>query len=477
MQIDPMILDSILCTFKNIIEDCKGKNITGEDFDIMCSCYARMEELGQSTDDMNVFNGTMMQENLYGKFSDHYSRALGAHAKQAYSSGEKGYDDASLLKTSLDALKQSVQTLRDNYKEMLRMASSEYNESQNEKGLDYLGRVRKNEINQLGGIDSLKKEVKAKNKETKKITPNVFDNTVEVEVLNNPEPLIGPIQKVIDLGEQPGMTFPRFLRLQIETGVDQAMQGTCVMREGLVYSIEFTEAMAANPYYIESAKRKLEAFASLAAGNKFGVPDLKELGFLHQDIDYEFEPFIKKWDGIKRIWEKMIGNLYDWSLSYASFAPKIKPWSEAKDPVKATIHTQETTPGIFKEWEKLLMKYFGMSFMDIFKHPTFIFDVEKSFFWVSQELTEFMIEELYPQCKPFNRLPDNLIEKRAAFYPYPNANQDREMNPDLHLPAERYRIFYNKKFGEGYYETKHQVATKNEAVISKSWDLSTFKYK
>ncbi len=477
MPLDPMILDSILGTFKTMVEDCKEKKITGEDFDAMCACYARMEELGQSTDDMNVFNGTMMQENLYGKFSDHYSRALGAYAKQAYASGEKTYDDASLLKTSLDALKQSIQRLRDNYKEMLRLASGEYNEAQAEKGMDYAARVFKKSFDQGGGFDKIKKDVKQQNKEAKKITPNMFDNTVEVEILNDPEPLIGPIQKLIDLGEQPGMTFPRFLRLQIETGLDKAMQGTGVMRNGLVYTLEFTEAIAANPYYVDVAKRKIEAFDTLAAGNKYGIPDLKELGLLHQDIDHEMDAHIKKWDGIKRIWEKMMWNLYDWSLSYASFAPKIKPWSEAPNPVQATIETQETTPGIFQEWEKLLAKYFGMSFMDIFKHPTFAYDVDKNYFWLSQGLTEFLIEQVYPQCKPFNRLPDAIIQQRSAFYPFPNANQDREMNPDLHLPAERYRVFYNKKFGEGYYETKHLPVQKNDAVIAESWNWASFKYK
>lgn len=477
MPIDKMILDSILGTFKNMVEDCKEKKITGEDFDAMCKCYDRMIELGQSTDDMNIFNGTVMQENLYGKFSDHYSRALGAYSKQQYSSGEKGYDDASLLKGNIDAMKQAIQRLRDSYKEALRMASEEYQLEAQEKGLDYLGRVRKKDFDSSGGIDAFKKTVKEKNKESKKVTPNMFDNTVEVEVLQNPELLIEPIQKLIDLGEQPGMSFPRYLRLQIETGVDKAMEGTGVMRKGLVYSLEFTEAIPANPYYIESAKRKIEAFDNLAAGNRFGVPDMKEINFANDDIDREFVPRIKKGEAIKRIWEKMIWSLYDWSLSYCSFAPKIKPWSLAPDPVAATIHTQETEPGIFKEWEKLLMKYFGISFMDIFKHPTFAFEVEKSYYSFSHELMEFMIEEVYPQCKPFNQLPDNIIEKRASFYPYPKHDTDREMNPDLHLPNWRYRDFYNKTFGAGRYESKMEVAKKNENAKAAQWNWTTFKYK
>jgi len=478
MPIDPFILDSILGTFKNMVEDCKSKNISGEDFDAMSKCYDRMVELGQSTDDMNIFNGTVMQENLYGKFSDHYSRALSAQAKAASSSGGSGgYDDGALLKQNINALKDAIKRLEDNYNDMLNRASSEYSEAQNEKGLDMLGRTQKKIFDKEGGFDKVKKIIGDANTEAKKQTPNMFDNTVEVEVLNNPEPLIKGIQKVIDLGEQPGMSYPSFLRLMIETGVDKAMEGTGVMRKGQVYLLEFTEAAPSNPYYIESAKRKIEAFDKLAAGNRFGVPDMKELNFANDDIDREFEPQTKMWEAIKHLWEKMIWDLSDWSLSYCSFAPKIKPWADAPDPVEATIHTQETSPGVFKEYEKLFAKYFGLSFMDIFKHPTFAFEVEKSYLWISQELMEFLIEEVYSQCNPFNRLPNPIIEKRGSFYPFPNHNTDRQMNPDLHLPNWRLRDFYNKTFGAGRYESKMEVAKKNENVISAPWNWETFKYK
>lgn len=474
MPIDPMILDSILGTFKNMLEDCKQKEITGEDMDAMEACYNRMEELGQSTDDMNVFNGNMMQENLYGKFSDHYSRALGAHARKA-SEGEGGYDDGALLKQSVNALKDAVKRLEDNYAEMLRISSSEYNEAQSEKGLDFVGRTQKKMFDAGGGFENVKKQMEKSTKEAKKKTPNMFDNTVEVEVLNNPAALIKPIQKVIELGEQPGMTFPTFLRLQIETGIDKAMEGSGVMRDGLIYSLEFNEAIPANPYYPEIERRKIEAFDKLAAGNRFNVPDLKELNYLHDDIYREFEPQIRKWNGIKRIWKGMIDDLFDWSLAYCHFAPKIKPWVDAPNPVEATIFDQNVKPGIFKEREKMLKKYFGMSFMDIFKHPTFIFEVEMSYFGLSQEIVEFLIEEVYPHCRPFNQLPSEIVKKRGMFNAYMRSPGDREINPDLHIPGHRLRDFYNKKFGEGRYESKYSVSEKNMDAYAKPWNLETFK--
>jgi hypothetical protein len=475
MPIDPMILDAILVTFRNMAEDCRQKNISGEDFDNMCVCLARLEELGQQHSDMNAFNGQVMQENLYGRFSDYYSRALGAYAKQQYSSGAAGYDDSSLLKQNLDALRQCIQSLRDGYKEALRMSGSEYAAQQQQKGLDYLERTSdKKMFAASGGFGAMKKEIEKGNAEVMKKTPNAMDNTIETEVLQNPEELIRPIQEVIKLGEQPGMTFPAFLRLQIERGLDKAMEGTVVARKGYLYSLEFTKALSANPYYIKSAERKIEVFDKLASASKFGVPGQFELNLAFDDVDREFDPQIRKWDRVKGIWEKMIWDLYEWSLSYCSFAPRIKPWVDAKDPMAATKQTQNTMPGIFKEYEYLLQKYFGMAFPDIFGHPTFEWEVKYHTFPFSQELTEFLIAEVYPPCKPFNHLPADIVQKRASFYKMDRNGDDREMNPELHLPAERLRVFYDHQFGEGRYESKYGAIEKSDAKAD-PWNWETFK--
>lgn len=477
MPIDPMLLDSILGTFKNMVEDCRQKEISGEDFDAMAACYERMEELGQSHDDIVAFSGAMMQENMYVKFSDHYSRALVAHSQQSTSSGgDNGYDDAALLKQNINALKGAVKLLEDNYKETLRMASAEHNEAQNEKGLDYLGRTQRKAFDAGGGFDAVKKQIERSTKEAKSKTPNRLDSTVEIEVLNNPDALIKPILNLIELGEQPGMTFPKFLRLQIETGLDKAMEGTGVVRDGLVYGLDFAKAIPANPYTIEIAKRKLESFDKLASCNRFKVPDVSELNYAHDDIDREFEPKIRQWNSIKRIWESMIGDLIEWSLSYCHFAPEIEPWSFARNPKEATLFDQNVSPGIFKEREKQLQEYFGMSFMDIFKHPSFEFEVKMNYFDYSQEIIEFLIEEVYPHCRPFNHLPAEVIKKRGMFTAYMRSPGDLELNPDLHLSNQRLRDFYNSKFGEGYFESKYPVAEKNPNAFAKPWEWETFKY-
>lgn len=475
MPIDSIYLDPILSVYKNMVDDCKQKEISGEEFDAMVACYHRMEELGQSTDDMNEFYGSLMQENLYGKFSDHYSRALTEHSQKTSSSGG---DDAGMLKQNIDALKGAIKQLEDSYKEALRMASTEVAEAQREKDADYsFAKNKKMFADQGFNPDKERQKEDEAHKEALKKSPNMLDNTVEVEVMHNPEALIKPIRKLIELGEQPGMTFPTFLRIQIEKGLDKAMEGTGVVREGFVYGLGFAEAMPSNPFQIEVAKKKLESFDKLAADSKFNAPDISELNYLHDDIDRKFELKIRKWDRIKEIWESMLSDLYDWSLSYCHFAPHIPPWNMAVDPVKATIFDQNVTPGIFKEREKQLQKYFGISFMDIFKHETFEFEVKTSNLWYSQELIEFLIEEIYPQCRPFNHLPAELIKKRGMFNAAMKSPGNRETNPELHIPLPKFIKFYDSIYGEGRYESKYSGVEIMTDVFAKPWNWETFKYK
>ena len=477
MPLDPMLLNSLLGPFKNMMEECKSKNLSGEDFDKMCETYTRMEQLGQEHDDMNAFNGQIMQENLYGKFSDYYGRALSAEKKAEMASGSGNYDDAALLKTSVDALKQAIQTIKQRYEEAIQMAKGENAQEQMNMGLDYLERNSDPEMfKATGGMDALRNEANKSFNETIEKTPNAFDSSVEVEILQNPDELIKPIQDVIDLGEQPGMTLPKFLRIQIERGLDKAMEGAVVARKGLETSLEFTEVNPVSPYHIEKDKRKIVVFDELAAAQKFNVPNWKEMNMANNDIDRELEPHIIKWDKFERMWDKLIWDLSFWSLSYCSFAPFIKPWSLSNNPQEAVIKTQKTTPGLFQEWEKLYRKYFGANIYDLLKHETFEWSVKYNYISYSQEFVEFLIEKIYPECKPFNDLPTQLIEERASFYKKDRNSVDREGNPLGHMPAERMRVFYNQKFGEGRYESKYGQIVKNESQAA-PWNWETFKYK
>jgi hypothetical protein len=201
----------------------------------------------------------------------------------------------------------------------------------------------------------------------------------------------------------------------------------------------------------------------------------KELQWAIDDVRREFEPDIIKWDKTKEMWESILDNLEFWSLSYCSFAPRIPPWSLAENPVEATIFTQNTGNGIFPERLKLWKRYWGFDFMDIFKHETFAWEVKHHHFAYSQIFTEFLIEKIFPQCKPFNHLSKELIKEREAFYPY-GGNRDTEMNPLLHLRGERFRDYYNNKYGAGRYESKYGPIEHNDSA-AQPWNWESFKYK
>lgn len=124
MPLDPMISEAMLGTFRKMAQEIKDKNITGEDFDNMCQTLERMEELAQTHDDINAFNGQVTQENLFGQFSDHYGRCLSSQAQAASSdSADGGYDDAALLKQTLDGLRNAVKSIRNAKQEAIRQAT------------------------------------------------------------------------------------------------------------------------------------------------------------------------------------------------------------------------------------------------------------------------------------------------------------------------------------------------------------------
>ncbi len=429
MPIDDMMLNPMLDPFRNMLKEVEEKNLSGENYDKMKDALNRMEALGQEHSDIMTFNGALMQENLFGKFSDYYGKLLAESAKKE---GEaKGYDDSTLLKQSIDALKSAVDEIKRNYQLMI--DESKKHQQDNPKG--------------------------------KQIDPSI-----EASILNDPTIVIKGIEDVIALGEQEGMTLPKFLKLQIETGLDKAMEGSTALRRGLEFTLDATKATARSPFLIQVDDEKLNAFDELANKSEFNVPNTKELSYLHKQIDYRFRHSIAEWDEITNRWENLLYSLSFWSLSYTKVAPYILPWSTAADPKAATIETQKTVPGIFQEELKLLKKYFGMDFMDIFKHITFIWGVEHFNIGDSQEYVNFLIEKVYPECQPFNDLPQNIIDERLSFH-----EENRTDNPEAYKSIERYKYFYDGYFGEGRFEEKFGVIEESSSQ-AQPWDLSTFKH-
>lgn len=425
MPVESYILNPMLDPFRNMLKEVEENALSGEDYDKMKAALDRMEELGQTHSDIMAFNAALATENLFAIFSDHYGKLLANAAKQSSQSGD--YDDSTLLKQSIDALKNAISELQRSYE----AAKTEANAKSNNKNID---------------------------------------QSVEVAVLNDPTLIIQSIQDLINLGEQEGMTLPKFLRLQMEKGLDKAMEGTAVLKNGLQFSLDGSFASANNPIEIKKDEEKLEAFNFLAEKSKFGVPNTKELNYLHEDIDYKYAKQLAAWNEITDRWDDLLFSLSYWSLSYTSLAPTIEPWSMSKNPKAATIRTQKTNPGIFQQRLRLFTKYFDMEFMDIFKHETFIWALEKNHIGYSQEYLTFLIEKVYPQYKPFNDLPSEVIQERLSFY-----QNSKEGNPESHVPGERFAGFYDSYFGNGRFLEKFGQIEKSKSSAA-IWDLSNFSY-
>ncbi|MGB3008190.1 MAG: hypothetical protein WBC06_16875, partial [Chitinophagaceae bacterium] len=83
MPVDKIMLDAMLGTFRNMLKECRDKNMSGDDFNQMQLTMQRMEDLGQELSDIGAYSGQLMQEGLFMKFSDHYGKLLSAAAQQS----------------------------------------------------------------------------------------------------------------------------------------------------------------------------------------------------------------------------------------------------------------------------------------------------------------------------------------------------------------------------------------------------------
>jgi len=475
MPIDKMMSDAMLGTFRNMVQECKDKNLSGAEFDEMCKTMDYMESLAETHSDLNAFNAQVMNENLYGKFSDHYGRVLSGAAMEEQE--EKGYDDGTLLKQTLDALRDAVKRIRDSKAEAMRV-SDEYDSVEAvDKSMDFLSRNKEQfgvgKILSKNKANAIKKQTKKDLRKEKAEKPNMDTNAKEIEVMFEDELITEPIEALIALGEEEGMTLPRFLRLQIEKGMDKAIEGSILQRNGYVFIYEINKANSFNPHYIEKSRRLIEMYDELASKAKFGVPNSHELTQRDIRIDYEFDLPIAKWNVIVRAWENLLDDLSFWSLAYTPSAPYIEPWVLYPPPERpaAIRKTQEVKPGVFKQKERLFQKYFGLSFMDIFKHETFKYKVDSKHIPESQEFVEFLIDKVYPQCKPFNDLSSDVIKERDDFH-----TQKRTLNPEIMEPLKTFRTFYDGKFGEGRYASKFGSIDEPDTNAA-PWNWESFKYK
>ncbi len=112
MPIEKTYADAMLSTFRNMLQDCKDKNLGGESFDAMTTTMNRMESLAMEMDDPGAFSAKLMTEGLFTEFSTAYGNLLAAEGQKKY--GASGtYDDDKLLQQTLSAYENSLTQLND----------------------------------------------------------------------------------------------------------------------------------------------------------------------------------------------------------------------------------------------------------------------------------------------------------------------------------------------------------------------------
>ena len=413
MPIDNMILNPMLDPFRTMMKEIEDKGIEGEYADAMKTALSRMEALGQEMSDINDFNGALMQENLFGTFSDHYGKCLSAAASSATNESSGGYDDSALLKQILDGLKSSIRSIKES---------------------------KQQSIDTDSGSETLR---------------------MEIEGLLHSEELQKGIQNLIDLGEQEGMTTPRFLRLQIEKGLDKAAEGMSVQKKGYEYEVFMAKADPVSPYHVRKAENRLNCYNELAASSSIGIPDSLKLSLATDKSDREIEPDMIRFDRIKRHWERIINTLDGWMRANSTMAMYIDPFktmgSEAVKK-KAIAMDKDCLPGELMVLMDMMNRYWSMSFEDIFEHETFLHEVNWDHIDESEEYIEFLRNKIYPICRP-GQLPTNdLIAEWDEMF-----KGGRMNNPETWRPQERLQNTMDDYFGEGYYAKKFGPIVKGES--------------
>jgi hypothetical protein len=255
--------------------------------------------------------------------------------------------------------------------------------------------------------------------------------------------IIPAIREVIDLGRS-GISYPVFLRLCEEKGLNKAMEGSVVILFEIRVSTLFER-----PHELQKANELLKKYDELAAADPFGIPDITQFGLERIKLDWKYEPAIRRWDAIIQRWGRLIGLLTDWLDSYGSFAPYDTRWVSTAgiaETKKNIWRCKECSPGILKAREKIFYDFFGLTWNDIFSHETFLTERKAKRIWYSDERLE-LIRETYEHCKPFCNPPSRLIRKAEELHA-----GKRDMRPGCYQLSEEGRQMFMKAFGQEAYE-------------------------
>lgn len=275
-------------------------------------------------------------------------------------------------------------------------------------------------------------------------TLEAYENSIKnLKGHPNYEKLKAPIVELIKLGKS-GVSYPVFLRMAEEQGLYQILQGDLVVRDAILSEKLFCEFLHL-PLEVEKHEKILKVHDQLASKSPFDVADSFEFGLERQRIEWEYDPIIRRWNLISRLWEKMIGNVYDWLDSFCNFAPRDERWISMRGmryTMRNIKRTQECNPGILKARENIFMEYFQMSWDDIFNHETFLNEYNANQIWYSDETLE-LIKKAYPYCRPFKKPHPDLIHEAEVIYA-----QKRYKNPDAFQFSPEDKEKFIALFGE-----------------------------
>lgn len=508
MPLDKFLIDPILSTYRGFVSDLEAKNCKGENYAKLVEAIEYIEKLANEYDGTNGFldfNTRVVTENLYGKMSDYYSRAL-SEGSEAANGGKSGvYDDDTLMQMSLKALKDAIAVHKKNYEDIIERAKMEASLEFQNKNIENQASVAsklfteedKKFLAKEKGITDVEKYIEVGGKmqldetlhgattkdpktgETITIAARVkaFDNVREAEIIHKPvmERIVKSIQAIIDIAEEPGMTYPRFLTIQLERGLFDATANQ-MSKEALEERLETSKLFMEFPLYIEEQEKKLNEYNKLLSSSKLGAPELSEWAIVEDEISREYEAAQIKYRMPLEWAMDIISDLGQWSLSYAKFAKNYDPWADySSNPElqkQKIIESQKTLPGEIKAKVFQLKKYFDIDFAnDFFTSDAFIYSVKSDRIDYSQEYVEFLMQKVFPECKPFNDLSQAIGDERETF-----EIEVRRNNPGSINGAVRTKAWYDQKFGEGEYEAKFGPI-KRPTANAKPWDLSTFKFK
>ncbi len=252
-----------------------------------------------------------------------------------------------------------------------------------------------------------------------------YENSIkELEGKAHSKELIKPLEDILELGKS-GISYPVFLRLCEEKGLNNALEGNLVVREVIIGDIDFARSMHL-PLEGEMNQEILEKFDELSSKSKFKPPDSFEFSLESEKIQWKYAPLLEKWKRTTHLWGKMLEYMVDWVDAYTSFAPQDYRWADRRGrayTMKNIKRTRECNPGLFKAREKLFYKYFQLSWEDIFTHPTFRNEQEAGRVAYSQDSLE-LIKSAYMYCEPFNNPPQELINKAETIHARASGKRD-----------------------------------------------------